>query len=66
MKLTHRNLHPNLHSKYAAVLRFFRRSKKPGQSVRSFVQSHGGINGCVSEEKKSRPPKHALGKLQKK
>ena len=55
IKLTHPNLHPNMCSKYAAVLRFCRGSKKPGQSVRSFVQEHGGnINRCLAEEKKSR------------
>jgi hypothetical protein len=59
IKLTHPNLHPNVSSKYAFVLRFFRRSKKLGQSVRSFVQEHGNINRCVREEKKSRPRQQA-------
>jgi hypothetical protein len=59
IKLTHPNLHPNVSSKYAFVLRFFRRSKKPSQSVRSFVQEHGNINRCVREEKKSRPRQQA-------
>jgi hypothetical protein len=66
IKLTYPSLAPKACSKYAAALSFVRRKKKPGQSVRDFMQAHGGINGCVSKEKKSRPPKHALGKLQKK
>jgi hypothetical protein len=66
IKLTYPTLAPKACSKYAAALRFVRRKKKPSQSVSSFMQAHGGINGCVSEEKKSRPPKHNLGKLRKK
>jgi hypothetical protein len=54
MKLTHPNLHPNVLWKYTSILRFFRGSKKPGQSLRRFVQGHGGINRCVTEEKRSR------------
>jgi hypothetical protein len=51
IKLTHPNLHPNMLSKYKRILRFFGGSKKPGQSVRDFVQGHGGINRCLAEEK---------------
>jgi hypothetical protein len=57
IKLTHPNLHPNVRSKYADVLRIFRGSKKPGQSVRSFVQEHGNINRVI-EEKRSRSRQH--------
>jgi hypothetical protein len=66
IKLTYPSLDSRARSKYAAALKFVRRKKKPGQSVRSFMQAHGGINGCVTEEKKSRPPKHKLGTLRKK
>jgi hypothetical protein len=66
IKLTYLTLPPKACSKYAAALRFVRRKKKPSQSVSSFMQAHGGINGCVSEEKQSRPPKPAVGKIKKK
>jgi hypothetical protein len=57
IKLTYPNLAPKACSKYAAALRFVRRKKKPGQSVTRFMRAHGGINGCVAKEKKSRPSK---------
>jgi hypothetical protein len=63
IKLTYPSLPAKACSKYAAVLTFVRRKKKPGQSLRSFVQDHGGINGCVEGEKKSRPPKGNLGNV---
>jgi hypothetical protein len=62
IKLTYPTLAPKACSKYAAVLTFVRRRKKPGQSVRSFVQSHGGINRCVEKEKQSRPRQRRVGK----
>jgi hypothetical protein len=52
MKLTHPNLHPGLLYKYKRILLFFRGTKKPGQSVGSFVHGYGGINRCVEEAKK--------------
>jgi hypothetical protein len=66
IKLTYPHLPAKACSKYAAALTFVRRKKRPGQSLRSFVQCHGGINGCVEGEKKSRPPKGNLGKLRDK
>jgi hypothetical protein len=66
IKLTYPTLAPHACSKYAAALRFVQRKKKPDQSVREFMRAHGGINGCVTEEKKSRPPKGNLGKPGKK
>jgi hypothetical protein len=65
IKLTYPSLAPKACSKYAAALTFVRRKKKPGQSVRSFVQSHGGINRCVEEEKNSRPRQRRMTKQQK-
>src|ERR1700751_4802525 len=40
IKLTYPSLAPKACSKYAAALTLVRRKKSPGQSVRSFVQSH--------------------------
>ncbi len=66
IKLSYPTLHPKKCSKYADLLTVVRRRKKPGQSVRSFVQSHGGINRCVEKEKQSRSSKGRTGKLRKK
>ena len=66
LKLT--SLNPRTQSKYAAVLRFIRKKKKPGQSIRRFVQANGGLNGCVKKEKRLRNAQklgHGLGKRQK-
>ena len=65
IKLTHPTLAPKTCSKYAAIIRFVRRKKKPGESVRSFMKAHGATKGSVEEEKKSRPPKRRVGKRQK-
>jgi hypothetical protein len=65
IKLTYPSLDSQARSKYAAALRFVRRKRKPGQSVRTFMRAYGGINGCVTEEKKSRRPKHKVGTLRK-
>jgi hypothetical protein len=62
IKLAYPSLAPKACSKYAAALTFVRRRKKPGQTVRSFVQSHGGINRCVEKEKQSRPRQRRVGK----
>jgi hypothetical protein len=66
-KLTHPNLHPNSLHKYKNILKFFRGTKKPGQSVGSFVHGYGGINRCLAEAKKwiarqkTHPKKHKAG-----
>ena len=65
IKLTHPTLHPKTCSKYAAIILFVRRKKKPGESVRRFMKAHGATKGSVEEEKKSRPPKPRVGKRQK-
>jgi hypothetical protein len=65
IKLTHPTLDPRACSKYVTALRFVHRKKRPGQSVRDFMQAHGDIKGCVEEEKTSRPPKSASRKRQK-
>jgi hypothetical protein len=44
LKLTYPNLGSKLRSKYAAVLRYVRAKKKPGQSVKSLIRRAGGIN----------------------
>jgi hypothetical protein len=66
IKLTHPTLNPQTCSKYVTALRFVRRKKKPGQSVRAFMQAHGKINRAVEEEKKSRPRKQPSGRKVKK
>ena len=43
-------------SKYAAVLRYVTAAKPRQENVKEFVRRNGGINGCVTKEKKSRPP----------
>jgi hypothetical protein len=60
MKLTHLNLHRQMSSKYAIVLRSFRADKKLGQSVKSFVKEHGDINKCVTAERRSRSKRQTL------
>src|SRR3984893_6648081 len=57
VKLTHPGLRPKACSKYAAVLRFIREEKKPGESIRKFVRANGDINGCVTKEKQLRDAK---------
>jgi hypothetical protein len=57
IKLTHPSLDPKIQSRYAAVLRFIRKKKKPGQSIRKFVRANGDINGCVTKEKQLRDAK---------
>ena len=57
LKRTYPNLSAKTRSKYAAVLRYIRNEKKPEQSVRTFVQKNGGLNGCVAKEKKLRAKK---------
>ena len=59
VKLTH--LPPKACSKYAAVLRFIREEKKPGESIRKFVRANGDINGCVAKEKQLRDAKKSGG-----
>jgi hypothetical protein len=54
LKLAYRGLNSKRQSKYAAVLRYVRAKKKPGQSVKSLIRRTGGINRCVTEEKKLR------------
>ncbi len=65
IKLTYPTLAPKACSKYAAVLTLVHRKKRPRQSVRSFVQSHGGITECVEEEKKSRPRQRRKTRLRR-
>jgi hypothetical protein len=57
IKFTHPSLDPRTQSKYAAVLRFIRKKKKPGQSIRQFLHANGGLNGCVTKEKQLRDAK---------
>jgi hypothetical protein len=40
--------------KYAAVLNYAAANKGPGETVEDFVRNNGGINRCVTEEKKLR------------
>jgi hypothetical protein len=54
LKLAYRGLNSKRQSKYAAVLRYVREKKRPGQSVKSLIRSTGGINKCVTAEKKLR------------
>jgi hypothetical protein len=54
LKLTYPSLNSKRQSAYAAVLRYVRAKKKPGQSVKSLIRRTGGINRCVTEEKKLR------------
>jgi hypothetical protein len=54
VKFTHPSLPPKACSKYAAVLRFIREKKKPGESIRKFVRANGAIKGCVEKEKQLR------------
>jgi hypothetical protein len=61
IKLTHPSLDPKIQSRYAAVLRFIRKKKKPGQSIRKFVRANGDINGCVTKEKQLRDAKKSGG-----
>ena len=61
LKRTYPNLSAKTRSKYAAVLRYIRNEKKPEQSVRTFVQKNGGLNGCVAKEKKLRAKKMRKG-----
>jgi hypothetical protein len=62
IKLTYPTLDPKKRFKYAAALNFVRRKKRPGQSVRSCVLSHGGISRCADKEKESRPRRRRVGK----
>jgi hypothetical protein len=61
-----RQVYPTLDSKkcskYAAALRFVRRNKKQGESVKEFMKAHGGIKGCAEKDKKSRSQTHAQHK----
>jgi hypothetical protein len=54
VKLAYRGLNSKRQSKYAAVLRYVRAKKKPGESVKSLIRKTGGINKCVTAEKKLR------------
>jgi hypothetical protein len=54
VKLTYPRLDSKRQSKYAAVLRYVRQKKQPGQSVKSLIRGTGSINQCVREEKKLR------------
>jgi hypothetical protein len=57
LRVTHPSLAPKACSKYSAVLRFIRKKKKPGQSIRQFLHANGGLNGCVTKEKQLRGAK---------
>jgi hypothetical protein len=52
LRLVYPTLAPKKCSKYAAALRFVRRKKKPGESVKKFMKAHGGIRGCVEKKDK--------------
>jgi hypothetical protein len=54
LKLTHPSSNSKQQSRYAAVLRYVRQKKQPGQSVKSLIRGTGRINRCVREEKKLR------------
>ena len=54
LKLTYPSLNSKRKSAYAAVLRYVRAKKKPEQSVKSLIRKIGGINKCVTAEKKLR------------
>jgi len=41
-------------AKYAAVLRYVLAQKAPGETVRDFVRKNGGINRCVTKQKRLR------------
>jgi hypothetical protein len=47
LRLVYPTLDPKKRSKYAAALRFVRRNKRSGESVKEFMQAHGGIKGCA-------------------
>jgi hypothetical protein len=65
IKLAYPTLPPKKCSKYASVVRFVHRTIKSGESVRSFMQAHGRIKGCVEEERKTRPKRLGGGKAKK-
>jgi hypothetical protein len=57
LKLTYPDLSlksRNTRSKYAKTLRYVREKKRGLKSVKSFVRANGGINGCVTKERKLR------------
>ncbi len=47
-------LRPKIRSKYAAVLRYVAAAKSREEKTKEFVRNNGGINGCVTKEKKLR------------
>jgi hypothetical protein len=54
LKLTYPSLNSKRRSTYAAVLRYVRDNKEPEQSVMSLLRKTGGINKCVTAERKLR------------
>jgi hypothetical protein len=54
LKLTRPSLNSKKQSKYVTVLRYVRKTKEPEQSVQSLIRRTGGINRCITEEKKLR------------
>ena len=60
LKRTYPSLSAKARSKYAAVMRYVRAKKKPGQKVMDFVRENGGLNGCVEKEKKLRQTRQKM------